>query len=189
MSAPARSDAPAFVVVWDWPLRLYHWALAGSVLAAWFTPNAYDTLHRVAGYSVLGLLAFRLIWGFSGSRYSRFGPFVRLLRAAPRYLLSLMRGHVGRYLGLNPAGAAMAVMLLVLLAVSTVTGWMSVTVRFFGVPWVEETHRWSSDLALVLVVIHVAGVLLMCALQKENLVWSMLTGRKRERKEDKTADV
>src|SRR5262249_30071449 len=112
-----------------------------------------------------------------------FGPFVRLLRAAPHYLLALTRGRTGRYLGLNPAGAAMAMTLLMLLAVSTVTGWMSVTVRFFGVPLVEEAHRWSSDLALALFIVLVAGVLLMCVLQKENLVWSMLTGRKRERNE------
>lgn len=51
------------VGVWDLPLRLWHWLLAGFVLVAWFTPNVYDGLHRIAGYTVIGLLAFRLIWG------------------------------------------------------------------------------------------------------------------------------
>ena len=172
------------VVVWDWPLRVFHWALAASVLIAWFTPNVYDTAHRVAGYTALGLIVFRLVWGIFGTRYARFYAYGLLLRASPLYLWRLSRGQTGRYLGLNPAGAAMAATLILLLAVSTITGWMSVTVQFFGVDWVEETHRYSSDLALILIVMHVLGVLLMCALQKENLVWSMIAGRKRERKDD-----
>jgi cytochrome b len=169
------------IVVWDWPLRLFHWVLAASVLIAWFTPNAYDTVHRIAGYTVLGLIAFRLVWGFAGTRYSRFSSLVRLLRAAPGFLWGLRRGQTGRYLGLNPAGAAMSVVLLLSLAVSTISGWMSVTVRFFGVPWVEGLHTYSSDLVMILVIVHVLGVLTMCMLQRENLVRAMITGRKRDR--------
>ena len=169
------------VVVWDWPLRLFHWTLAASVLVAWFTPNIYDTVHRIAGYTVLGLIAFRLIWGFAGTRYSRFRSFIRFLRAAPGFLWGLGHGRTGRYLGLNPAGAAMSVTLLVLLAISTISGWMQVTVRFFGVAWVEELHTYSSDLVMILVIVHVLGVLTMCVLQRENLVSAMITGRKRDR--------
>jgi cytochrome b len=179
--SPARADAPATVVVWDWPLRLFHWTLAASVLIAWFTPNIYDTVHRIAGYTVLGLIAFRLVWGFAGTRYSRFYSFIRLLRAAPGFLWGLRRGRTGRYLGLNPAGAAMSVTLLVLLTVSAISGWMQVTVRFFGVAWVEDLHTYSSDLVMILVVVHVLGVLTMCVLQRENLVRAMITGRKRDR--------
>ena len=171
------------VVVWDWPLRLFHWVLAASVLIAWFTPNAYDTMHRIAGYTVLGLIAFRLVWGLAGSRYSRFGNLIRLLRAAPGFLWGLTGGQTGRYLGLNPAGAAMLVALLLSLAVSTISGWMSVTVRFFGVPWVESLHTYSSDLVMILVIIHVLGVLTMCVLQRENLVRAMIIGKKRDRGE------
>jgi cytochrome b len=69
--------------------------------------------------------------------------------------------------------------LLLLLAVSTITGWMSTTVRFFGVPWVEDTHGYVSDAVMVLVIVHVLGVLVMCVLQRENLVRAMITGWKR----------
>ena len=71
---PAPRNAPSgsptgqhvkTVVVWDRPLRLWHWSLAALVLIAWVTPNTYDSLHRFAGYAVIGLLAFRLVWGFS----------------------------------------------------------------------------------------------------------------------------
>jgi cytochrome b len=179
---PARPDAPDMVKVWDFPLRLTHWALAFFVLLAWFTPSKYDGLHRFAGYAVIGLIVFRLGWGFFGTRFSRFHTVGRRLRAAPGYLANLRQGTTGRYRGLNPAGTAMLVSMLVLLVISTLTGWLSTTVRFFGVWWIEDTHGWVSDAIIVLVVIHVGGVLLMSVVQKENLVRSMITGWKRRQR-------
>ncbi|WP_271582181.1 cytochrome b/b6 domain-containing protein [Bradyrhizobium sp. CCBAU 45389] len=179
--APADRTASRTVAVWDLPLRLWHWAFAASILAAWFTPTVYDRLHRIVGYTVLGLLAFRLVWGFWGSRYSRFRMVGVRLRAGPRYLWNLRRGITGRYIGLNPAGTLMLVALLLATAVSAITGAMSVTVTFFGLWWVEDTHHYSSDAVIVLVVLHVLGVLLMGLLQRENLIRAMITGRKRIR--------
>lgn len=165
-------------MVWDRPLRLWHWSLAILVLIAWVTPNTYDGLHRFAGYAVIGLLAFRLLWGFVGTRHSRFDKVGLRLRAAPDYLKNLVRGNTGRYLGLNPAGVAMLVAMLGLLAISTVTGAMQVTVRFFGVWWIEDTHAYSSQAVVLLAGLHVLGTLLMSVLQRENLVAAMFTGRK-----------
>jgi cytochrome b len=179
--SPADRTAPRTIAVWDLPLRLWHWALAICVLAAWFTPTVFDRLHRIVGYTVLGLLAFRLVWGFWGSRYSRFRMVGVRLSAAPGYLWNLRRGMTGRYIGLNPAGTLMLVALLASLAVSTITGAMSVTVTFFGVWWVEDAHHYSSDAVIVLVVLHVVGVVLMGFLQRENLTRAMITGRKRIR--------
>jgi len=188
---PTPNDgAPAtarFVVVWDWPLRLSHWLLAASVLIAWFTANVFDTVHEISGYTALGVLAFRLVWALVGNRYARFWNWVRPSVATLRYLGQLARGRPGRYLGLNPAGAAMAVVLLVLIGVSTISGWMQITVTFFGVAWVEHIHTWSSNLVLALVVVHVLGVLLMCWLQRENLIGGMITGRKRATDKDQSA--
>ncbi|KRP84979.1 cytochrome b [Bradyrhizobium sp. USDA 4503] len=167
--------------VWDLPLRLWHWALAILVLVAWVTPSTYDRLHRLAGYSVIALLAFRLIWGFAGTRYARFGRLGVRLRAAPRYIWNLRRGITGRYIGLNPAGTVMLVALLLLLAISTITGVMEVTVTFFGVWWVEDTHAYASDAVMVLVGLHVLGVVVVGLLQRQNLVRAMFTGRKQLR--------
>lgn len=178
---PANRLVSRSVAVWDLPLRLWHWVLAISVVIAWFTPTVYDGVHRIVGYAVIGLLAFRLLWGFMGSRYSRFRMLGVRLRAAPSYLWNLRRGMTGRYIGLNPAGSLMLVALLASLAVSTITGAMSVTVTFFGVWWVEDTHHYSSDAVIVLVVLHVLGVVLMGILQGENLIRAMITGRKRIR--------
>jgi cytochrome b len=171
------------VPVWDWPLRAWHWALVVFVLIAWFTPSKYDRLHRFAGYAVIGLLVFRLGWGFLGTRHSRFRALRARLRAAPAYLWGLCYGNSGRYVGLNPAGAAMMVALLSLLAISTITGAMQVTVRFFGIWWVEDTHSYSSDAVMILVVLHVVGTILMSIVQRENLIWAMFTGRKLRRGE------
>jgi cytochrome b len=84
-----------------------------------------------------------------------------------------------RYLGLNPAGSAISMAMLVLLVISGVSGWMQVTLRFFGVAWVQDTHTYASDAVMVLVLVHVVGVLLMSIRQRENLVRAMITGWKR----------
>jgi cytochrome b len=175
--APADKTVSRTVEVWDLPLRLWHWALAICVLTAWFTPTVYDGLHRIVGYGVIGLLVFRLFWGVWGSRYSRFRMVGVRLRAAPGYLWNLRRGITG----LNPAGTLMLVALLLSLAVSSITGAMSVTVTFFGVWWIEDTHAYASDAVIILVVLHVVGVVLMGLLQRENLIRAMITGRKRIR--------
>jgi cytochrome b len=168
------------------PLRLCHWLLAAAVLTAWFSANVYDSVHEIAGYAALGLLAFRVVWGLAGPPHARFRNLAYPPRAVLHHLLELAHGRSRRYLGHNPAGAAMTIALLVLIAISTVSGWMQLTVQFFGVTWVEEMHSYSSNLILVLVVVHVLGVAMMCALHRENLVRAMFTGRKELRSEDPT---
>jgi cytochrome b len=173
------NSRPGTVAVWDFPLRVWHWALAAFVLVACVTPNTFDRLHRLAGYAVIGLLAFRLIWGWIGSRHSLFERISLKLRAAPRYMMGIMRGETGRYLGLNPAGAAMLIAMLGLLIISTASGVMQVSLRFFGVGWVEITHALSSNAFIALIAVHVLGTVWMSVLQRENLIRAMFTGRKR----------
>ena len=168
----------ATVRVWDAPLRVCHWVLALSVVTAWLSANIYDSLHEVAGYLAMAVVAFRVVWGLAGTTHARFRNFVRPLGVVLRYLRDLAHGRAARYLGHNPAGAAMAVVLLVMVAISTISGWMQLTYTFFGVTWVEVLHTWSSHLVLALALVHVSGVLVMSLLQRENLVRAMVTGRK-----------
>ncbi len=181
METPADRPPQAFVHVWDLPLRIFHWSLAACIVTAWLSANVFETLHRVAGYSTIVLVAFRLMWGLFGPRYARFDRLLPLLRAAPRYLMRFSRGRAGGYIGLNPAGAAMLVASLALVLISAISGWMQITIRFFGVDWVEELHTWSSYSLLVLAAIHVLGVVAASVLQRQNLPAAMLTGRKRRR--------
>ena len=176
-----RYPPSGWVPVWDWWLRLWHWALAASVLIAWFTPTTHDGLHRIAGYTVIGLLVVRIGIGLWGRPQSRFRNLLPRLGELRSYLTGLTRGRPERYLGLNPAGVAMLVLLLMTLAVSSVTGAMQVTVRFFGVWWVEDTHSYASDGVIILAIVHVVGTILVSILQRENLPWAMISGRKRGR--------
>jgi cytochrome b len=178
---PPRPDdaASAMAKVWDLPQRIVHWTLALAVLIAWCSANIFDAVHEMAGYAALGLVAFRIAWGFFGSYHARFAHFVRRPAGVLQYLRRLADRRAERYLGHNPAGAAMILALLATIVISTISGWMQITERFFGVDWVEAVHTYSSHLVLILAAMHVAGVLLMCALQRENLVLAMITGRKR----------
>jgi cytochrome b len=167
--------------VWDLGVRVFHWTLLVSVLACWFTPNVFKTAHNIAGYMVLGLLLFRLIWGILGTRYAQFRNFVKSPRIIACYFREFLKGQAPRYLGHNPAGGAMIVLMLVALTITSISGYLSLTQRFFGVAWVEDAHFYSAYLVMAFAALHVMGVALTSFLHRENLVRSMFTGRKQSR--------
>ena len=102
---------------------------------------------------------------------------------SPRRILAhlgdLLRHRDGRYLGHNPAGGAMVVTLILVTLLVGVSGWLTRTDWFFGVKWIEEAHEILANAMLALVVLHVLGVIHACWRHRENLVLSMVTGRKR----------
>lgn len=166
------------ILVWDLPTRLFHWLLVLSFAGAWLTAESerYRDLHVMLGYSLLGLIAFRLVWGFVGTRYARFKEFVRPPAAAMRYLKSLVSGKPEHYVGHNPAGAVAIVLLLLLGIASGISGWM--TYNEMGGEWMEEGHELFSNLMLVVVGVHVIGVIVGSFAHRENLVRAMVTGIK-----------
>lgn len=169
--------APAMVPVWDPLVRVFHWSLVAAFAIAWLTDGDHK-VHHVAGYAVLGLIGFRLVWGFVGSRHARFADFVPSPGALRAYLADLRRGRPRRHLGHNPAGGVMILAMLALLTAIGVTGWLQTTTAFWGVDWVEELHEALAWTGLGLVALHVAGVALSSLLHRENLVRAMVTGRK-----------
>lgn len=167
--------------VWDPLVRVFHWSLVASVAVAWVTGDHGSKLvHHWAGYVAGGLIAIRLVWGLVGTRHARFAAFVRHPLAVVAYLRDIARGVERRYIGHNPAGGAMIVALLLVVAAQVATGWMATTDMFFGVDWVEETHEALSKLVLLLIGLHLAGVIVASLRHRENLPLAMLTGRKRE---------
>lgn len=113
----------AEIRVWDLPTRLFHWLLAASVVAAVASAKAGAmTWHFRFGYLVCALLAFRILWGFLGGRWSRFASFVR----GPGTVLRYLRGQAapGERLdvGHNPLGALSVLAMLAVLAVQVATG-------------------------------------------------------------------
>ena len=170
---------PAAIKVWDPLVRVLHWSLATLFLTAYLTGEDAGQVHIAAGYAIAGLMALRIVWGFVGPRHARFGNFVRSPREVLAYLRDVALRRAPRYLGHNPAGGAMIVALLVMLLGTGITGYMMTTDAFWGAKWVEEVHETFANLTVGLVVFHVLGVLFSSFAHGENLVKSMITGRKR----------
>ncbi|MFA5119731.1 cytochrome b/b6 domain-containing protein [Zavarzinia sp.] len=169
---------PREVTVWDPLVRLFHWSLVSAMAIVWLDEDG-EILHRVAGYAALGLVGFRLIWGLIGPRHARFIDFLQPPGFALRYLIAEFQGRGRRYLGHNPAGGIMVVVLMALIAATAVTGWMSVTDAFFGDYSVIEAHKILSNVLLGCIGLHLAGVAFASLRHGENLVRAMVTGRKR----------
>ncbi len=114
------------IKVWDPLQRLFHWGLVASIAIAWLTGEDGEALHEWAGYAALGLLAFRLVWGFIGPRYARFGQFIRGPQAVIDYTRDMLNKREKRYIGHNPLGAVMVVALLATTGATGFTGWLMV---------------------------------------------------------------
>lgn len=170
---------PATIKVWDPLVRVFHWSLATLFLAAYATGEDGGQVHIAAGYAISGLIALRIVWGFVGPRHARFSNFVRSPRIVVAYLREMAMFRAPRFLGHNPAGGAMIVLLLVMLSGTGITGYMT-TDSFWGTEWVEEIHETFANLTVGLVALHVVGVLLSSFLHRENLAKSMITGQKRQ---------
>ena len=168
------------VKVWDPAVRLFHWSLVAVFAIAWLTGDEWDKVHEIAGYVILGLITFRVLWGVMGTHYARFWQFVRGPRAVRTYLRAMLQGREKRYIGHNPAGGAMVLALVLALAATGLSGWMTTLDMFWGAEWVEEIHEVLANLMLLLIGLHIAGVVLASLRHGENLVRAMINGRKRQ---------
>jgi cytochrome b len=172
-------QSPAAVRVWDPLVRIFHWSLVGLFTFAFLTGDEWQNPHEAAGYIIAGLIAFRVIWGFIGSRHARFFSFIYRPSTVAGFVADTARMKARRYLGHNPAGGLMVVALLLVIAVISVSGWMMTTDAYWGVKWVGELHEGAAFSALGLVALHVGGVIVASLEHGENLVRAMVTGRKR----------
>lgn len=181
MSSQDRDAAPqqAQVHVWDPVVRLFHWTVVAGVAVNLFVAEGSDAPHRYVGYLVAVAVAVRLAWGFIGGPYARFAGFLPTPRALGRYLQQLRARREPRYLGHNPAGAVMMAALVVLLGLCCLTGWMQSLDAFWGAPWLQTLHRVTAYAIEALAALHIGGALAESVRHNENLVWSMVTGRKR----------
>lgn len=179
--AEAATPTPAAtsrIVVWDAPVRVFHWLAVLSFAGAWLTAESerWRLLHVTLGYTLAGLVVFRLLWGLVGTRHARFANFVRGPVAALRYLGALLRGRPEHHVGHNPAGALAIVALLGLAVAVTASGWA--LYQSVGGGWTEDLHEGAANAMLALVIVHVAAVLLSSWLHRENLVGAMISGTK-----------
>jgi len=181
------------VRVWDWPTRIFHWALASLVVALVITGNVGGNAmvwHFRCGYGVLSLLLFRLLWGFVGGHWSRW----RQLTCSPSALRQYIAGSQSRFLGHNPLGSLSIIAMIALLLLQASTGLFSDDEIANAGPltvWVSEkvvgiTTYWHKEIGKALVLLLVSTHLLAIGWhffrKQENLTRAMLLG-------DKSAEV
>ncbi|RZI44533.1 cytochrome B [Herbaspirillum sp. HC18] len=166
------------ILVWDVPVRVFHWLMVLSFAGAYLTAESerWRLLHVTLGYTMAGLVGFRILWGLMGTRHARFSSFVRGPKDVTRYIGSLLRGQPEHHTGHNPAGALAIVALLALTLTVAALGWA--TYNDLAGHWLEEAHEAAANIMLAVVGIHVAGVLVGSWMHRENLVRSMFSGRK-----------
>jgi cytochrome b len=164
--------------VWDLPVRIFHWTLALSFAGAYLLGDSerWRNVHVTLGYTVLGLLVFRFVWGFAGTVHARFGSFAYSPVAALRFLRDELTGRARHYLGHNPAGSWAVYGLLLLGAATGVSGLLMF--NGIGGEAFEEVHEVCANAWLALVVVHIAGIVFSSVMQRQNLVRAMVTGYK-----------
>ena len=180
------------VRVWDPFVRIFHWSLVLTFTVAYLSGEELEVLHNNAGYAVLGLVLLRIVWGFVGTRHARFRDFVYPPGEVRGYVVDTFRQRAKRYLGHNPAGGFMIIVMLLSLLITTMTG-----IAFYGIEdgagplamlagspeWtkelLEEVHEFFANLMVLLVAVHIIGVIVESRLHHENLVKSLVNGRKR----------
>ncbi len=175
-TAPARPARR--VLVWDAPVRVFHWLAVLSFAGAWITAESerLRLLHVTLGYTLAGLVAFRLVWGLVGTRHARFASFVRGPKTVFKHLRDMAQGRYDKHAGHNPAGALAIVALLLAAAAVTLSGW-----ALFDGPggeWLEDMHEAAANTMMALVGVHLAGVALVSWMGRDNLVGAMFSGRK-----------
>lgn len=184
---------PALIKVWDPLVRVFHWTLVFAFFIAYITEEDFLSLHIYAGYTVLGLILLRIVWGVIGTKHARFRDFIYSPKNIKIFLKETLLLRAKRYLGHNPAGGAMIILLLISLLITTFSGiivlgaeeqagplasWFTQSHSVWGDIF-EEIHEFFANFTLFLVFIHVAGVIIESLIHKENLVKSMIDGMKR----------
>lgn len=182
---------PRRVLVWDLPVRLFHWALALLVTFSFVTGKVGGTWmdwHLKSGYAILTLLVFRIAWGLVGSDTARFASFLKGPRAALAYARDTLGGRHPNVLGHNPLGGWMIVVMLAVLVLQAGTGLFSddeiatqgplaVTVSNATVSRMSAIHSVNEWIVVGLVALHLAAIAIYRVALHADLVAAMVHGR------------
>ncbi|MDO9489962.1 MAG: cytochrome b/b6 domain-containing protein [Sphingomonadaceae bacterium] len=179
--------AGARLTLWDLPTRIVHWSLVVLIPFSWWSAENHDLeRHRWSGYAILGLLIFRLIWGFVGSSTSRFATFLR----GPRAVIAYARGRGEPGIGHNPMGGWSVMVMLALLATQVglglfasdddglETGPLNHLVSYAAAETITELHELMFNVLVAMIALHVATVLFYLFVRRDNLIAPMLRGSK-----------
>lgn len=183
---------PGQHLVWDWPVRLVHWLMVILVLALWWTAEqGMMDWHKRCGLTMLGLVIFRIIWGFAGSWTARFVPMIRRLALLGSYASGLKSGKHETIFGHNPMGIISVFALLGSLLVQVTTGLFTVDVdglesgplaiwvSFSTGREIADIHELNFDILSMFISLHVIAILVYQFILKDNLIPPMLSGKRR----------
>jgi cytochrome b len=186
--------------VWDIFVRIFHWSLVATFAIAYLTEEELLSLHVFAGYAVFGLIMLRLVWGFIGTRHARFSDFVYRPAEVKAFLRDTLYLRAKRYIGHNPAGGMMVILMMIGLLLTGVSGFAIYAAEESAGPLamlaqslhpyegaLEEVHEFFANFMVLLIVMHVGGVLVESFIHQENLVKAMWNGRKRAATEERRA--
>jgi cytochrome b len=195
----AAERATPMVRAWDLPTRLFHWALVVCIVSAWASFEFADRIgdptlkwHRWNGMAILVLLTWRLLWGFAGGSTARFAAFITWPWNGLSYLVGALKGDKRHYLGHNPAGTWMVIILFLAVAAQAKLGLYTLEHNELTAGPLQRTiienetltkqiqgwHRQGFYLLLGLIAVHVTVNLLYRIVFKDKLIEAMVTGRK-----------
>ncbi len=179
-------------LIWDIPTRLFHWLLVFSLVGQYVTAELMDNAmqwHFYLGYFTLGLIIFRIIWGFVGSDYARFGQFLYGPKAVVGYLSTLFARNSHAHAGHNPLGGWVVVVMITLVMIQAVSGLFMTDDVFLDGPWrsaVEDAtldtmsflHNNVFNVLLAVIVLHIAAIGFYAVYKKQRLAPAMVHGKK-----------
>lgn len=167
------------VLVWDAPTRVFHWLMAACFVGAYLTANqdGWQEAHATLGLTMVGLVIFRILWGFAGTRYARFDVFLDGPEATVKYLLQLPHGWGKRYLGHSPIDGLLVLLTLLLTLAASASGWVTRSNSASG-SVAATLHEGIAHAMLVIVGLHLVAVALGSWRSGENLTHSMFNGTK-----------
>ena len=179
-------------LVWDLPVRLFHWLLVLSMIASYVTAKiGFDTMpaHRYLGYWTIVLLVFRILWGFVGPRHARFSSFLRGPSGIWRYARALGAGTMIESAGHNPLGGLSVILLLGLVGFQAATGlfatddvvWTGPYNAAVSSDWASRLTKWhhvNFNIILAAIALHLMAIAFYFLVKKQNLVGAMVHGKK-----------
>ncbi|MBU2925607.1 cytochrome b/b6 domain-containing protein [Colwellia sp. 4_MG-2023] len=180
------------LLVWDLPVRLFHWCLVISLFAAWYTSDGERNLidwHLKIGYFILGLIIFRIIWGVFGTRYAKFTQFIPNKKALLHYLKNFRQEKNYTTVGHNPLGGLMVVLMLTLVLSQAISGLFMNDDIFTSGPYYASAsssiqsimsliHHNVFDIIIIVSVLHISAAFYYLLVKKANLIVPMITGYK-----------
>ncbi|GAA6204910.1 cytochrome b/b6 domain-containing protein [Thalassotalea sp. SU-HH00458] len=179
-------------LVWDLPVRIFHWCFVGVLLALWYTSDQDSgliELHIKLGYTALGLTLFRILWGFVGTTHAKFVNFIPRPHQLKIYFQQLRAGKVKSYIGHNPLGSLMVIFILIAVLLQATSGLFISDDIFSAGPYngvlsaefeklLKMVHTNGFNIIATLSVIHIFAVFYYLIIKKQNLIKPMFTGKK-----------